>query len=150
AGKGVPIPFAQTRANESSAVFSPDGRWIAYTSDESGISEVYVQPIREPFAANAPKVLVSRKGGRHPRWRAGGGELFYNSPDGEMMSVAVTGSTALRASIPRLLFRMPAASFWEVNANTAGTRFLVAIPLEQTTSQPFTVVLNWQLELAGK
>ena len=153
-GKRAPVPLVHTRANEGGGAFSPDARWIAYVSDDSGIAEVYVQPFILPSASGdspaGPKVLVSRKGGRRPRWRADGKELFYNSPDGALMSVAVTAGATFRPGIPQLLFRTPAAWFSEANATSDGTRFLVAVPVEQTTPEPFTVVLNWQAELAGE
>jgi Tol biopolymer transport system component/DNA-binding winged helix-turn-helix (wHTH) protein len=153
-GKSVPIPLVHTRANEGAGAFSPDARWIAYVSDDSGIAEVYVQPFLLASASGnspaGPRVLVSRKGGWRPQWRADGKELFYNSPDGALMSVAVTARETFRPGIPQFLFRTPAAWFSEANANSDGTRFLVAVPVEQTTPEPFTVVLNWQAELAGK
>lgn len=152
--KRVPVPLVHTRANEGSATFSPDGHWIAYVSDDSGVAEVYVQPFLLPSASagppGGPKVLVSRKGGRRPRWRADGKELFYDSPDGALMSVAAIAGATFRPGVPQLLFRTPAAWFSEANATSDGTRFLVAVPVEQTTEQPFTVVLNWQAELAAK
>jgi Tol biopolymer transport system component len=152
--KRAPVPLVQTRANEGGGAFSPDARWIAYVSDESGIAEVYVQPFLLPSASRdssaEPKVLVSRKGGRRPRWRADGMELFYTAPDGGLMSVAVTAGAAFRPRIPQLLFRTPAAWFSEANATSDGTRFLVAVPVEQTTPEPFTVVLNWRAELAAR
>jgi eukaryotic-like serine/threonine-protein kinase len=153
-GKLVPVPLVHTRANEGGGVFSPDARWIAYVSDDSGLAEVYVQPFIFPSASidssAGPKVLVSRKGGRRPRWRADGKELFYNSPDGALMSVAVTAGAIFRPGIPELLFRTTGAWFSEAEATSDGTRFLMAVPVEQRTSQPFTVVLNWQTELAEK
>jgi hypothetical protein len=76
--------------------------------------------------------------------------LYYSSPDGALMSVAVTAGATFRPGIPQLLFRTPPAWFSEANATSDGTRFLVAIPVEQTKMQPFTVVLNWQAELAAK
>jgi Tol biopolymer transport system component/DNA-binding winged helix-turn-helix (wHTH) protein len=149
-----PVPLVHTRANEGGAAFSPDARWIAYVSDESGIAEVYVQPFLMPSASgDSPpesKVLVSRKGGRRPRWRADGMELFYSAPDGAVMSVAVTAGAAFRPRTPQLLFRTPSAWFSEASAASDGTRFLVAVPVEQTTPEPFTVVLNWRAEFAGK
>jgi Tol biopolymer transport system component/DNA-binding winged helix-turn-helix (wHTH) protein len=151
--KHSPVPLVHTRANEGDGTVSPDARWLAYVSDDSGIAEVYVQPFTLPSASvdspDGPKVLVSKKGGRRPRWRADGKELFYNSPDGTLMSVAVTSGPTFHPGIPQLLFRTPAAWFSRADARSDGTRFLVAIPVEQT-SQSFTVVLNWQSELAAK
>ena len=147
--KRAPVPLVHTRANEGGGTFSPDARWIAYVSDDSGIAEVYVQPFILPSASvdspAGPKVLVSRKGGRRPRWRADGKELFYNSPDGALMSVAVTAGATFRPGIPQLLFRTPAAWFSEANATSDGTRFLVAVPVEQTTS----ATLHGSAQLAG-
>jgi Tol biopolymer transport system component len=152
--KHTPVPFLHTRASESDGTFSPDARWIAYVSDDSGDAEVYVQPfiLPSPSAdlATGPTVLVSQKGGRRPRWRADGKELFYNSPDGTLMSVAVTAGGTFRPGIPRPLFQTPAAWSSEADAVSDGTRFLVAVPVEQTTSQSYTVVLNWQTEFAIK
>jgi Tol biopolymer transport system component len=149
----TPVPLVHTRANESGGTFSPDARWIAYVSDDSGLAEVYVQPFLPSASVNSiagPKVLVSRKGGRRPRWRADGKELFYDAPDGALMSVAVTGGAMFRPGIPQLLFRTPPAWFSEANATIDGMRFLVPIPVQQTSAQPFTVVLNWQPESPAK
>jgi eukaryotic-like serine/threonine-protein kinase len=131
--KATPVPLVHTRANEGYGTFSPDSRWIAYVSDDSGIAEVYVQPFTLPSASvdspGGPKVLVSKNGGRRPRWRADGKELFYNSPDGTLMSVAVTAGATFRPGIPQLLFRTPAAWFSEADAISDGTRFLVWCPV---------------------
>ena len=149
----TPVPLVHTQANESGGTFSPDARWIAYVSDDSGLAEVYVQPFLPSASVNSmagPKVLVSRKGGRRPRWRADGKELFYDAPDGALMSVAVTGGVTFRPGIPQLLFRTPPAWFSEANATIDGMRFLVPIPVQQMSAQPFTVVLNWQPESPAK
>jgi Tol biopolymer transport system component len=150
----APVPLVHTRANEGGGAFSPDARWIAYVSDESGIAEVYVQPFLMPSASGdspaEPKVLVSRKGGHRPRWRADGMELFYSAPDGAVMSVAVTAGAAFRPRTPQFLFRTPSAWFSEANATSDGARFLVAVPMEQTTPEPFTIVLNWRAELGER
>jgi Tol biopolymer transport system component len=151
--KHSPVALVHTRANEGDGTISPDAHWIAYVSDDTGIAEVYVQPFTLPSASvdspDGPKVLVSKKGGRRPRWRADGKELFYNSLDGALMSVAVSAGATFHPGIPQLLFRTPAAWFSQADATSDATRFLVAIPVEQT-SQSFTVVLNGQAELAEK
>jgi len=84
------MPFLSTPFEEGSARFSPDGKWIAYTSDESGQDEVYVQP----FPKGGDKLPVSIGGGREPYWRGDGKEIFYLSVDRKLMAVAVqaTGS----------------------------------------------------------
>jgi Tol biopolymer transport system component len=89
-----PLPFAQTRFIEQDGRFSPDGRWVAYMSDQSGAMEVYVRAFSPDFsggsASTGGSVLVSRGGGAAPRWRGDGRELFYLAPDGKMMAVEVT------------------------------------------------------------
>jgi len=84
-GDRTPIPVAQTEFAESLGTFSPNGRWIAYTSDEPGQPNVYVQP----FLRAGRKYRISPNGGRNPHWRADGKELFYLAADGAM--TAVTG-----------------------------------------------------------
>ena len=74
-----PFAFLQTVANESRAQFSPDGRWVLYTSDESGRDEVYVTS----FPDRGGKMLISKDGGTYPRWRRDGKEIFYVAPDGK-------------------------------------------------------------------
>src|SRR5439155_11336035 len=94
-----PIPFAQTRFAEGSPRFSPDGRWIAYTSNESGRNEIYVQLYPGP----GPKIQVSTEGGTDAVWKRNGGELFYRNGD-KMMAVSVATHPAFTASTPRMLW----------------------------------------------
>src|SRR5262249_50539606 len=82
-GDRKPIPFVRTPAAENHGSFAPDGRWIAYASNDSGQYEVYVQP----FPRTGARFQVSRGGGTQPQWRADGRELFYLSPDATMVSV---------------------------------------------------------------
>src|SRR5262249_55283249 len=88
-GDRVPFPYLQSPFREGDARFSPDGRWVAYTSDETGTYEVYVQS----FPIGAGKWQISRGGGGLPKWRADGKELLYVN-NGTLMSVEVTGSPA--------------------------------------------------------
>src|SRR5205814_1046544 len=99
-GDRKPFPFLQTPFAETLAVFSPDGRWIAYRSDESGNDEVYVQT----FPASGGKWPVSTKGGGDPRFRRDGKELFYISSDRKMMAVEVKTGGAFEPGIPKALF----------------------------------------------
>lgn len=98
-GGRTPKPYLQTRFNERGPAVSPDGRWLAYVSDESGTDEVYVGTFPEPSAP----VRVSDDGGREPRWAPGGGELFYRGSRG-MMAVAVELTPTFRAGPARVLF----------------------------------------------
>jgi Tol biopolymer transport system component len=84
-GEGKPFPVVQTPFNERDAQFSPDGKWIAYQSNESGRFEIYIQP----FPGSAGKELISTSGGGQPRWRRDGKELFYVGLDGQLMAVSI-------------------------------------------------------------
>jgi hypothetical protein len=142
-GDRKPFPFAATPFTEGSAVFSPDGRWIAYASNEGGQTDVYVQPFPRPGARSQ----VSRDGGSHPVWRADGRELFYLAADGTMMTVAVGAGDSFDAGRPRALF---SPNVWRLTANQVyavtkdGQRFLVNTTSQASSSVvPLTVVLNW-------
>lgn len=96
---GEPVPFLLTPFDERSPRFSPDGRWLAYVSDESGRDDVYVQPYPGP----GPKWIVSTDGGIDPVWSKDGRELFYRRGD-ELMAVSVTAAREFSASRPTRLF----------------------------------------------
>src|SRR4030095_1165438 len=104
-----PVPFLQTRFIEDQGRFSPDGRWVAYVSDQSGGMEVYVRAFAAAFsggsASTGGSVRVSRGGGTAPRWRSDGKELFYLAPDGKMMTVEVTAGPEFRGGTPPPLFQ---------------------------------------------
>jgi Tol biopolymer transport system component len=139
-------PFQKTRINENSPSFSPDGRWLAYTSDESGLNEVYVQP----FPAGGRKVQISTEGGEQARW-ARSGELFYRNGD-KIMSIALTTQPTLVAGKPRMVFEggYEPGSGYDVSQD--GQRFLMLKPVESQASAPtqINVVLNWFEELKQK
>jgi Tol biopolymer transport system component len=140
AGERKPIPFLHTDFDSRQAHFSPDSRWIAYRSNESGKNEIYVRPFPAP-AGGGGKWMVSQ-GGNQPRWRRDGKELFYLSPDGQLMASQVNASgSAFQASIPKPLFKAPQNVEWEVSPD--GTKFLFPVTGGDTTQSPFTVVLNW-------
>ena len=145
-----PIPFLSTEFNESSGQFSPEGHWIAYTSDESGRDEIYVRDFSSGSAQGswdaASKWLISKGGGTDPRWRADGKELFYVASDGKLMSVDISAKPVFEAGDPRPLFQLP-PGFIGGDVTADGRRFLIGVPLEQSASVPFTVVLNWQSAL---
>jgi len=138
----TPVVLTRTRAREREAVFSPDSRWIAFVSDESGTQEVYVRSfsLRPDSAEAGPKILISRDGGHMPHWRADGKEILYRSLGGALMSVAVTDLSLMRVGAPQTLFQMT-GEWWDATAD--GSRFLVEVPVRQGVP-PFTVVLNWQ------
>ncbi len=135
-------PFLQTPFNEGWGCFSPDGRWLAYVSDESGRYQVYVQP----FPGPGGKWQISTAGGSQPVWRRDGKELFFIAPDYKLMAVeVVTGGTAFAAGTPRALFQTRAATLvvraYDVSPD--GQRFLINSLIGDPTSSPITLVLNW-------
>jgi serine/threonine protein kinase/Tol biopolymer transport system component len=141
-----PVPFMETGFNEEQGRFSPNGRWVAYVSNESGPNEVYVREFAQNFSGGSASVggsvLVSRGGGTAPRWRGDGRELFYLAPNGKMMAVDVIAGQEFRVGTPMSLFQTPAGAIvGDVTAD--GKRFLLVTPVGQSPSVPFTVVLNW-------
>lgn len=133
-----------TPFNEVQARFSPDGKWVAYASDESGRFEVYLRPF--PFSAE--RTLVSTGGGMQPEWRHDGRELFYISADRKMMTVPISADgTTLKPGAPRALFAVdvvepnaPYPGDYAVSAD--GQRFLVNSVTNEPTRQTLTVILN--------
>src|ERR1700688_1000555 len=102
-GDGKPMPYLVTPFNESQAQFSPDGRWVVYTSNETGTKEVYVRPFPMSSAGKCP---VSNGGGSQPRWRRDGKELFYFAPDSTLMAVDVSAAGSdLKLGDAKSLFR---------------------------------------------
>ena len=146
-GDRKPFPFLQTEFNETQAQLSPDGRWVAYNSDESGKSEVYVRP----FPAGDGKWQISTNGGVQARWRRDGKELFYLARDSsKLMAVEVKAEKTFVASVPKALFetRMNAPNFFYLYAASAnGQRFLLPSPVQETASAPLNVVVNWTAAL---
>jgi len=151
-GENKPFPLIRPEFNEGDGHFSPDGRWIAYMSDESSRYEIYVRafdpksPTRIPLGEG--KWLISNNGGTHPRWRGDGRELYYLSPVGQLVSVEISTSPVFRAGVPRPLFQTPdtftSVSYfvgWDLAAD--GKRFLFSSHSGEPGQAPFTVVQNW-------
>ena len=148
-------PILQTPFAESAARLSPDGRWMAYISNESGQNEVYVRPFTvaaDGKASVGAKWRVSTTGGVVPRWRRDGRELFYRSAAGDFMAVDVDAAgETIQTTLPRRLFpAIPGVHAWDVTAD--GQRFLISNPLRSTAApvaDPITVVLNWKSALTS-
>ena len=149
-GDSKPSPFLVAEGNH--AKFSPDGRWVLYTSRESGIPEIYVRPFR-PKAGSEGKWMISNNGGVQPRWRRDGKEILYLSPsNGALTAVEVSTDPTFKAGTPKALFPielLPAGAGvlslgWMWDATPDGQRFLfnTADPGEVNNS-PVNVVLNW-------
>jgi eukaryotic-like serine/threonine-protein kinase len=145
-------PFLQSPFAESQGQFSPDGRWIAYSSDASGRFEIYVRS----FSGKAAQFQISNDGGVQPRWRGDGKELYYLTAGGKMMAVAVkTGGDGFEREVPRVLFESgwlagstgsgPQGFRYDVTRD--GQRFLFVDPGPGDAEQPLTLVTNWQASL---
>jgi Tol biopolymer transport system component len=152
-GDKKPFPFIEANANQTNFRFSPDGRWGAYQSNESGSYEIYVTAFDGSGPASGGKWQISSGGGSQPRWRPGGKGVFYVSPppDNSLMAVAVTpGESAMEVGSTQKLFpiRLPDAprSYYQVAPD--GQRFLVNMaPPSQGGPPPITVVVNWTAAL---
>jgi len=150
-GDKKPFPFLRTEFNERSGQFSPDGRWVAYSSDESGRDEIYVRAFSlgsgETGTGAEGKWLISNNGGILPRWRADGKELYYRTLDGTLMAVEVKTGPVFEAGIPKILMQAPLITVlkisptWDVSPD--GKRFFFPTPATESAQAPFTVVLNW-------
>ena len=141
-----PVPYIHGSANEIGPTFSPDGRWVAYASDESGRFEIYVQP----YPATGDKIVVSTTGGVQPRWRGDGRELFFLSPSFGVMAVdvAVHGTT-FEPAVPHALFvthvaLLTAGQYRQYEVAADGQSFLVnETPASGRPHEPLSVVVNW-------
>jgi eukaryotic-like serine/threonine-protein kinase len=149
-GEPKPVDYLVTEASERQPAFSPDGRFVAYTSNENGRSEIYVQTL----PASGGKWQISNGGGREPQWRADGKELFYNGLADEIFATPVGLSPKFEPGVPKLLFRRALDTTGiERNRWVAardGERFLLNAAHESAGSPPFSVVLNWPQTLGGK
>jgi Tol biopolymer transport system component len=153
---GTPAPFLNTPFSETQGQFSrgPEGapggapRWVAYSSDESGSWQVYVQP----FPKGSGKFQISTNGGVAPRWRGDGKELFYLAPDGNLMAVAIRLSPHFEAEVPKALFMAhvfvggsDGFNVFRYAVAPDGKRFLINTQTRasESNASPITVVLNW-------
>jgi len=139
-GKKTSFPLTQTPYSENQSQFSPDGRWVAYDSDESGQREVYVVP----FPGPGPKVKVSTDGGGFPRWNRNGHELFFVGPQRTLSVASVwveDGRFNVGATHPLFDLRLSGPSVYDVAPD--GQRFLVHTRDGEPAIAPITLVVNW-------
>ena len=148
-GDRKPFPVVQTNFNETTGQFSPDGKWIAYQSNESGRVEIYVQP----FPGPGGKTQISTAGGSQARWRHDGKELFYIGLDDRLMAVPIQvtpNSQSVEPGVPIPLFvtRIGGAlqnfNEREYLVSTDGQRFLMNTVTDEASTSPITVILNWK------
>ncbi len=145
-GGRKPTPFLNTRFLERDAQFSPDGRWIAYISDESGRDEVYVAP----FPGPGRKWHVSASGGIRPRWRQDGREIYYLTEDNSIVAVEVRQEEStfeVGAAVPLFTIRpqRPGTIFC---VTPDGQRFLVNNSVAEEHPSPLSLVVNWAAGMA--
>jgi Tol biopolymer transport system component len=141
---GEPSRFLTSKGSEANGQISPDGKWVAYASDESGNWEIYVTS----FPSAAGKWQVSRGGGTEPRWRGDGKEIFYLTPSGMLMAVPVNSASIFATGTPAPLFqihgRAPISSTDVFSYDVAkdGKRFLVNRYVKPEHVAPLTILLN--------
>jgi Tol biopolymer transport system component len=138
-------PIVEQPGNQVQARLSSDGRWLAYTSDESGNWEVYVQS----FPDGRGKWLVSTAGGSQPLWRRDGKELFYVAADDRLIAVPIIGTTTFEIGVSRPLFVTripPVVAPWRTNyaVSSDGQRFLINSVVPEAVPGAITIAVNWQ------
>jgi len=139
-----PVAVATTSFEERNGQFSPDGRWVAFETNESGSFQMVVQP----FPNASGKWQVSTGGGTYPRWRADGKELYFIGPDGKLMAATVHASaSSFETDTPRPLFQ-PRILGGNLNkpqyAVSSDGRFLINQVLDDPSATPITLILNWK------
>jgi len=145
-------PLLDTIYSEGYAALSPDGKWMAFQTDETGRNQVYVQPFDGISRGTKRRYedISTDTGGGLPRWRADGRELFYMTNTGRMMSVKVSANPLeFEHDPPQALFQTrPVPNTWNLyDVSPDGQRFLVNLPLEWSGAAPITVMTNWTEKL---
>jgi eukaryotic-like serine/threonine-protein kinase len=145
-GERKPLPFLESTFERIHARISPDSRFVAYTTNESGTFQIVVQTFPDP---NGGKWTITADGGVEPKWRRDGRELYYLTFDGKMMSVPISSSPTFNAGKPSVLFQTPLT----VSRNgptrdrrydvAPDGRFLIVVPSATTAALPFTILVNW-------
>jgi eukaryotic-like serine/threonine-protein kinase len=144
--------FLKSSASVKNAQFSPDGKWVAYDSNESGRWEVFVTSFPEARG----KWQISTGGGRQPRWRGDGKELFYLTPDAKMMAVPVISGVNFEAGVPAMLFQanprelVATSEIAAYDVSKDGQRFLINTQVNTDAARPMSVILNWDAGLKNK
>src|SRR5262249_53000201 len=147
-GDRKPFSFSNTPASEGAARFSPDGKWIAYVSDEGraaggGTRQVYVKPFGSE-SPNSSKRQISVNGGFAPHWRGDGKELLYFEGRKLMAAEIRTSGRDFQPANPKVLFEAtPYAGPPSFAPSADGQRFLLPVPVESEAAMPITLLLNW-------
>jgi Tol biopolymer transport system component len=138
---GSPEVFLQTAYVKSGGRLSPNGKWLAFSSSDSGRDEVYVTPF--PMADRRQQ--ISTGGGVQPMWNSTGSEMFYLDPQGRVMAVSVD-EQVVTTRIPRILFDtkiVPGSGLNQYAVNGKGSRFLIIRPVSEEQVSPIDVIVNW-------
>jgi Tol biopolymer transport system component len=145
-GSQKPIPVGSRKGRSRQGRISPNGKFVAFTSNESGRDEIYVQAM--PPATWQQKVSIN--GGQSPRWSHDGKELFFVSPDAEMMAVNIKLDPVFFAGVPHRLFQLKSTDPIDLanyDVRPDGQQFLILVSQRGSQDAPITVVLNWWAEL---
>jgi eukaryotic-like serine/threonine-protein kinase len=149
-GKRTPVPVIQSPAVERGAYVSPDNRWIAYMSSETGRDEIYVQPFSAGGVKASGKWMVSNGTRGMARWRGDSKELMFLNGEGAVVTVDVGSGAAFQTSAPKTLFSLPLELLSNQNPGTMadptrdGQRLLLVMPVQENSQRELAVVLNWQ------
>lgn len=147
-GSAGAVVLVGGKGNQTNGEVAPDGRWIAYESDESGLGEVYVRPFPD---VNSARWQISYNGGYQPMWSADSRELFFTDPESRLVGVQISPGAAFAASTPKRIndvqvFAAVVPRTFDISPD--GKRFLVIQPItENAESTGLTVVTNWTHEL---
>jgi serine/threonine protein kinase/Tol biopolymer transport system component len=140
---GKPQSLLQTSFEENGARYSPDGRWLVYTSNETGRNEIYVRPAN----GSQQQWQISNDGGVSPRWRTDGSEIFFTNLTGDLMSSSVKTDPSFQSSQPKIVFHLPETPMRDIpifeDVSAEGQRVLLDIPIETRSSVDFHLILNW-------
>ena len=134
--------------DEQNPQLSPDGRWLAYSADDTGAYQVYVQSFSADGKLGSDKKVISTTGGQLPVWRHDGSELFFIAADGQMMASSVkTGGSEFQFETPKPFFKtqmlaLEGATYHEYDVSLDGQRFLIGTRIGEPNAPP-TVILNW-------
>jgi serine/threonine protein kinase/Tol biopolymer transport system component len=156
AGDHRPIPIIQSPFDEDEGQFSPDGRWVAYSSNETGKVEVYVAPFSEGTVQPTGKWQVSINGGSEARWRRDGKELFYLSSDQKLMSRDIRPGTTFEPGPVTELFQVrprdavSSTEMFTYDVAADGRTFLINAAIDEPNPSPVSIVLDWTAEMKGR
>ena len=153
-GDRQPFPVLHSEFNERDGAFSPDGQWLAYTSDETGGNQVYVRPFtgRQDNSGDRQRSSAMRRvsvdGGNQPRWRSDGKELFYMSLDRKIVSVSIKTGPPFEPGVATPLFDSPSVSAdADYDVTPDGGRFLITTASDEQRVRPLTLFVNWTAAL---